>query len=405
LKSLYIDKIMKSFMIVALLAALCSYVMAECNNMCSGHGVCSTNDMCLCYRNYRGADCSERTCQYGRAFVDSAQGDLNHDGVVTFANSNREKIFAGSGAAQLDGVAPDTTNSFNKPEPTQGGGSDHLRTHLHVNVKTQWAKSTFEAFPPSNNVEYVNHVYMECSNKGLCDRTTGECACFDGYEGSACQRTVCPNKCSGHGVCRSVADQAAALPNNANFTYNLWDGDKIQGCVCDPGYQGYDCSERQCPSGDDPLEGASTNFVYTISLGALAGDDSGYYQFKDQYGDVWRTKVLTLDDVNDDDGLAAALIELPNKAVPSCTSTMTSHSTPAKVISLTMTSNPGVLLSDLTYVALTGDATVAITQGTAGAKTKAECSSRGLCDYETGICSCFRGYRGEDCSTQSALAF
>ena len=32
-----------------------------------------------------------------------------------------------------------------------------------------------------------------------------------------------------------------------------------------------------------------------------------------------------------------------------------------------------------------------------------DCSGRGLCDYSTGLCSCFKGQYGEDCSLQSAL--
>merc|ERR1711869_173167 len=49
---------------------------------------------------------------------------------------------------------------------------------------------------------------IECSDAGICDTSTGECTCFPGYEGSACQRTVCPNDCSGHGTCRSNQDFA-----------------------------------------------------------------------------------------------------------------------------------------------------------------------------------------------------
>merc|ERR1711871_381247 len=35
--------------------------------------------------------------------------------------------------------------------------------------------------------------------------------------------------------------------------YDLWDADKNMACKCDPRWTGYDCSERKCPLGDDPL--------------------------------------------------------------------------------------------------------------------------------------------------------
>jgi hypothetical protein len=38
----------------------------------------------------------------------------------------------------------------------------------------------------------------------------------------------------------------------ASYT-KVWDYNKIYGCECDEGYEGHDCSLRQCPSGDDPM--------------------------------------------------------------------------------------------------------------------------------------------------------
>lgn len=98
------------------------------------------------------------------------------------------------------------------------------------------------------------HALSECSNRGTCDRATGECSCFAGFTGSACQRTSCPNDCSGfdsssivlsslfcihffspcifyvgHGVCVSIkqmAQMANALPL-APDTY--YEGDEVRG--------------------------------------------------------------------------------------------------------------------------------------------------------------------------------
>jgi hypothetical protein len=56
------------------------------------------------------------------------------------------------------------------------------------------------------------HRLAECSDAGVCNRDSGQCECFDGYDGDACDHTACPNDCSGHGRCVSMRE-AASLAN------------------------------------------------------------------------------------------------------------------------------------------------------------------------------------------------
>lgn len=114
-----------------------------------------------------------------------------------------------------------------------------------------------------------HHKYAECAAKGICDRDTGSCECFPGYEGKACQRTACPNDCSGHGQCEYIenmqfaattfdktsADGSTYFAQEAHqFDYYYWDKQKTRGCVCDPEWADVDCSKRMCPYGNDVMD-------------------------------------------------------------------------------------------------------------------------------------------------------
>jgi hypothetical protein len=127
------------------------------------------------------------------------------------------------------------------------------------------------------------HKYAECSGKGICDRSTGECECFDGYTGKGCQRMTCPNDCSGHGTCEYIEELPfAVVPGTYQgnkyiatdtmggsgygtglfktaFTFagdmdEIWDYHKSMACVCDPGYIELDCSRRMCPKSNDVMD-------------------------------------------------------------------------------------------------------------------------------------------------------
>ena len=128
------------------------------------------------------------------------------------------------------------------------------------------------------------------------------------------------------------------------YPASAWDSDKVQGCVCDGGYWGPDCSSRFCPKGDDPMTvctgadpvpvrqtqvititwGAGADLVAEVAAAAAAGEavdgDLAIY-FTDNTGEVWVTNrivdVLAGTAADAAAKVKTALEALPNFRIPS----------------------------------------------------------------------------------------
>lgn len=311
----------------------------------------------------------------------------------------------------------------------------------------------------------LNHNYAECANKGICNRETAECECFDGYEGKACGRQTCPNNCSGHGTCEYMNELTYGIVYNEYFdastnalsglgmggkpfTDNAWDVDRARACVCDGGWTGISCMERMCPMGNDIMDviptfdetatsgmagfGNEVAQVQKITLYDVNNDNSNFasksfaLQFTSKLNETyatqpiaWSTTPGTLEGYVEE-----ALENLPNKVIDDVGVTVDfATDTTAAIIEVTFKGSSVhgkqhklEVLADKCEEActprITGLDNLRTTDtlilsnvqiATAGSFNSYECGRRGKCDFQTGICQCFEGFTGDTCSILTAL--
>jgi len=268
------------------------------------------------------------------------------------------------------------------------------------------------------------HQLTECSNQGICDHTTGQCACYNGFEGSACQYRSCPGSptaCSGHGQCLTMAQLANKATSNgdsAATTYGSipndpgrWDYDMMQGCLCDEGYEGYDCSLISCPRGDDPDTGYTTGAAHvherqvlrcTAEAGAFA------LTFRQQITtsiafdadlSTFRAALIALSTIDDVSVTYSSGLTFCDSASGNVvTVDFLTQLGDVPPITVTYLTSPNLLTHSGTVnfeIATDGASLGGITSH-AGTMENQVCSNRGLCDHTTGTCKCFSGYASGD---------
>ena len=297
------------------------------------------------------------------------------------------------------------------------------------------------------NRDGVKHKYAECANKGTCDRNTGECICFPGYEGKGCGRQSCPAFCNGHGTCEYMKDMKFGKTYNEYYDGSSleysglgyggvaiedheWDSDRARACVCDPGWTGIACEKRMCPWGQDPMDvipvgyGSEVDQVQTITLYDAYDLNSNFagqtfaLRFTSLLNETFVTQPIMWEypDSVLEGYIQDVLIRLPNKVVDEVAVTVDSTvDANGVVINITFSGNavggkqhqievlakpcqdgctPKITgLMNLRTFHSTTLSTVQVT--TTGSHEAYECSRRGKC--VEGICSCYEGFGGESC--------
>jgi len=295
-----------------------------------------------------------------------------------------------------------------------------------------------------------HHRYAECSNRGICNRDTAECECFPGYEGKGCQRTSCPNDCSGHGRCKYIqqlpygAVSADYFPDKSywtfltqdahTFDYFSWDKQKTRGCVCDPEYGDIDCSKRMCQYGTDVMDqrinlaSAGKYQMQQIQFVAdyytdVIGGHTFALTFKSKLNETFTTGPIPYyTDASDFHkfvlNIQTSLLQLPNRVIDAIEVHGHIYTQNTAWVNITFTGNnvqgpqnlitvKSILCGDGCTPKLSGlelaPSTQNISQVTGSDYNSFECGRRGKCDYTTGLCTCFAGYTGLSCNVITSL--
>lgn len=313
---------------------------------CSGHGVCDTEEMkCDCSEGWFGGDCAQRSCPEGLAwFVYPSDDEASHD------------------------------------------------------------------------------TLMECSNGGTCDRATGACQCDDIYTGAACEVMTCgggaAEPCNNHGKCMSMAELALNHYDNGvldPYEYGTdpnnpatWDAYKLYGCQCDDGFEGYDCSLRSCPYGDDPGTYDQYNELQLLTCEAYGGtftltfreDETGEIQWNATAPDVKAAleeldTIAVLGSVKFSEGDAVCADEDTTNVVQIQFQTEHSDLPDLEYDADNLEDSAGTEGGGSVALYSDGDSVDGYTSVTGDTENEV-CSNRGLCDYTLGLCSCFTGYYSSD---------
>lgn len=303
----------------------------------------------------------------------------------------------------------------------------------------------------------VRHNYRECAGNGICDRTRGECECFDGYEGKSCARTTCPNDCSGHGRCKYLSDISESLTSydvfngeydrtEPLFQYMAYDINNLRGCVCDPEYIAADCSQRMCPFSNDVMDRKDNQLrddninVQRIKITHegdmdLISGKTFALTFRSRLNETYTTIPIVFnpsDPGTMGNHIKTALMNLPRQVVSDIQVHADDNYVAGSGTADTFVANvtfigPGVqgfqhlmefenlycadgCTPKLTGMDLYPTSAVQsamlyanITEIVAGDLNSYECGRRGKCDYETGVCECFSGFTGEFCGVCTSL--
>ena len=288
-------------------------------------------------------------------------------------------------------------------------------------IGTAWADKPY--------AENLAHRPMECSNAGICNRRTGECACMKGYTGAACNRLSCPNNCNNRGRCLTMLDMTlyegidydssqnkyiGNAGDGLGTIYTNWDNSSLVMCACDMGYFGPDCSLKMCPKGDDPVTLNQQTRKIMISIQSptsLTGNIGIRFQGQTTFLDLsypsahdCKTSFETGAKYSD---IECQFNEVVSNKIYNYTIEFIEWPLfPQENNLYSHDGNPliGEFYCDISQEGTSQDATCIFSDVVnTNLREYRYCGDRGICDYEYGVCSCVQGYSGPACANRTTV--
>merc|ERR1711871_140583 len=414
--------------------------ISGCPNECSNHGICKINATaatCKCDEGWFGDDCSSG-CQ---------QACNNHGECLVEEGAFKCKCDAGFGGEACQKVVCDPACPVNaRCELSMTGGNGQP-----VVVTGRFCVCV-DGFAGKNCDRPACKTDKECGPGKCKDR---ECVCDNGYGGSFCERPACSNatgdmaNCSKHGTCQSndacacaphffgVACEKAWCSGNPNAPEDCNGNGKCMAtptggvaCKCKDGFRGSLCESKRCPmdcSGKGQcIEGVCKCAGNFSGVGCerpvcpkfndleCAGDQRGKCNSKGvcecrvgYTGDACQARPCQENCNNQGtcsaDGKCQCFCDKQRGCfVGDTCKTQTCPSANGK-----MCGGQGLCVMNkcVCYKPFSGyTCTVQVcpnTQAPGPNSSLPQCSGHGKCDFDTGICSCDKGFNGAGCISKA----
>ena len=220
---------------------------------CGPHGTCNGHE-CVCAPGWRGVACDLLSCSPAAANQTSG-GACGPHGVCI------------DGACQCDAGFVTTARGLYCQKQCP------LDCHSPNGMCVDGVCQCSEGFAGDDCSGVV--CPNGCSGRGICQAPQGKCQCYPGFGGIDCSVLLCASNCSGHGKCTGpmetiynqvthavsharkygrgeTAPTATAAPDRNGLTappkrFSSLDAPTHAVCVCAPGWAGNKCEMPACP--------------------------------------------------------------------------------------------------------------------------------------------------------------